>query len=417
MLDQLLTDPAVMGFATALGIGLLIGAERERRKGEGPGRAPAGIRTFAIVALLGAVTAQVGGLVLVSVLLASVSGFVWYAYHRQRSSDPGITSEAALILTALLGVLAMDAPALAAGVGVVVAVLLAARGWLHHFVRRALSERELHDFLILAAAILVVLPLMPDRAIGPYGALNPRQLWLIVVVIMSIGAAGYVAQKIIGARFGLPLAGLISGFVSSTATIGAMGDLARRAPPMRRSAISAAVLSTVATIVQITALLAMLSAETLAQMRAPLIFGGAAAVVYGGVFTWWAVSAVHGSEAASPGRAVNIFTALVFAAIVATVQIVAAALDAWFGSAGVAVAAAVAGFADAHAPAASAASLVASGRLSAPQAVMPILFALSTNTIAKAVVALTTGGRTYGVPVICGLALVIGAAWLGMLVR
>ncbi len=417
MFDQLLTDPAVIGFATALGIGLLIGAERERRKGEGPSRGPAGIRTFAIVALLGAVTAHIGDTMLVAVLLAGVTGFVWQAYHRQSSADPGITSEAALILTALLGVLAMQTPAIAAGVGVIVAVLLAARGWLHYFVRHALSAQELHDLLMLAAAILVILPLVPDRAIGPYGALNPRQLWLIVVVIMSIGATGYIAQKIIGSRFGLPLAGLIAGFVSSTAAIGAMGELARHTPARRRSAVSAAVLSTVATIVQAGLILAVLSPATLATMRVPLIVAGAAAALYGGIFTWLAVRTAADNDDAPAGRAVNIASASLFAAIVAVVQMIAASCESGFGTAGVAAAAAAAGFADAHAPLASVASLVESGRLSPLQAQIPILLALSSNAVSKAVIAVTAGGRAYGLPVIGGLVLVIAAAWLGVLIH
>ena len=415
MLEQPLTNPAVVGFATALGIGLLIGTERERRKGKGSARAPAGIRTFAVFSLLGAVAAQIGDATLVAVLLVAVTGFVWNAYRKQRSADPGITSEATLILTAMLGALAMQAPGLAAGVSVVVAALLAARGWLHYLVRHALSEEELHDLLILAAAILVILPLVPDHALGPFNAINPRQLWQIVVVVMSIGAAGYIARRIVGANFGLPLAGLLSGFVSSTATIGAMGALAGREPQLLRSAIAAAVLSTIATVAQLTAILAVLSPATLLQMRVSLFFAGAVALAYGGAFTWWAVRSANIDDSAPAGRAVNSLTAIAFAALVAFVQVVAAAFDAWFGSAGVAAAAAAAGFADTHAPAASAASLVESNRISVAQAGTAILLALSTNSIAKAVVAVTTGGRKYGLPVICGLALVIVAAWLGAL--
>jgi uncharacterized membrane protein (DUF4010 family) len=320
-------------------------------------------------------------------------------------------------MTSLLGVLAMQSPALAAGAGVIVTVLLAARGWLHRLVKQALSEQELHDILILAAAVLVILPLAPDRTIGPFGAINPRQLWLIVVVIMLIGAAGYIARRIIGARFGLPLAGFISGFVSSAAAIGAMGGLARRSPDQLRSAVAAAVLSTVATISQMALILALLNRETLQVMALPLAFAGAVAVAYGGIFTWLAVHAAGDSTPQSTDGAINLFSAIGFAAVIAGVQIVAAGLESWLGSAGVAAAAAAAGFADTHAPAASAASLVAAGHLSAPQAIVPILLALSTNTISKSVIALTTGGVSYGRPVVCGLALVLGAAWLGTLIR
>jgi len=415
MFDQLLTDPTLLGFVAALGIGLLIGAERERRKGVGPARAPAGIRTFAIVALLGAVAARLGNDIVLAVLLAGLTGFVWNAYQRQRSTDPGITSEAALILTALLGVLAMQAAALAAGLGVIVAALLAARGWLHRVVREALTEAELHDLLILAAAILVVLPLVPDRGMGPFNALNPRQLWLIVVVIMSISAGGYVLQKIAGTRYGLPLAGLLSGFVSSTATIGAMGALARRTPALRSAAVAAAVLSTVATIIQMAVLLAVLSPPTFAQMQVPLLCAGVTAAAYGGVSLWRTLQTPSQERRTTTGRAVNLNSAALLAAIVAVVQILSTALEVWFGSAGVAVAATVAGFADTHAPAASTATLVAAGHLSAEQAVTPILLALSANTLTKLIVAFAAGGREYALPVACGLALVIAAAWLGRL--
>jgi uncharacterized membrane protein (DUF4010 family) len=414
MFEQFLTDPSVPGFATALGVGLLIGAERERRKGKGPARAPAGIRTFAIVALLGAVTARVGDGLLVAVLLAGVTGFVWQAYRRQRSADPGITSETALILTALLGVLAMQSPALAAGVGVTVAVLLAARGWLHHAVRHALAESELHDLLTLAAAILVVLPLLPDHALGPYGTLNPRQLWTIVVVIMSIEAAGYIAQKIVGARLGLPLSGLISGFVSSAATVAAMGRRASHVPAQLRPAIAAAVLSTCATVIQLAAVLAVVSPAALAQLGPSLLLAGGTAIAYGGVFTWHAMRTQADVDAVPAGRAVNIFSAAAFAAVVALVQLAAASLEHWFGHAGAAAAAALAGFADTHAPTAGIAGLVAAERITAAHAVVPILLAFTTNTCTKAGFAIATGGRAYGVPVVGGLALVLAAAWAGM---
>jgi uncharacterized membrane protein (DUF4010 family) len=281
-------------------------------------------------------------------------------------------------------------------------------------VRHVLSERELHDLLVLAAAVLVVMPLVPDRSVGPYAAVNPRALWTIVVLIMSIGATGYVALKLIGARFGLPLAGFISGFVSSTATIGAMGALSQRQPLAMRPAVAAGVLSTVATVAQMAAILAVTSPPTLREMGASLAAAGGVALVYGLVFMWNAVRS-ETAEPALPTRAINISAALIFAATVAGVQILAAALEAWLGTSGVAVAAAAAGFADTHSAAASVASLVRAERLSAGDAVLPILLALSTNTISKAVFALIGGGARYGLPIIGGLVLVLAAAWAGAL--
>ena len=201
-------DPVILNLAVALGIGLLIGGERERRKGGGPSRSPAGIRTFAVTSLAGAVSFTVGGNVVLGVTIAGVIALTAVGYLRAHEDDPGLTTEIALILTALLGGLSMQQPALAAGVAVAVAILLAARTPLHHFVRAVLTEGEVKDALIFAGATLVVLPLVPDRPMGPYGALNPHTIWIIVILVMAISAAGYVTVRLLGARFGLPIAGL-----------------------------------------------------------------------------------------------------------------------------------------------------------------------------------------------------------------
>ena len=155
-------DSAIINLAVALGIGLLIGAERERRKGEGPSRSPAGIRTFAISSLAGAVAFALGGQLLVSIVTTGTFVLTAVAYWRARDDDPGLTSEIALVLTVLLGGLSMQNPELAAGLGVTVAVLLAARSPLHYFVRSVLTQSEMMDALIFAGATLVILPLLPN---------------------------------------------------------------------------------------------------------------------------------------------------------------------------------------------------------------------------------------------------------------
>ena len=203
--------PLLLNLAVALGIGLLIGAERERRKGQGPARAPAGIRTFSVVSLAGAISVMVGGALVLAVTVAGVAALTAVAYFRSRDEDPGLTTEIALVLTALLGGLAMQQPALAAGIAVALAALLAARTPLHHFVRSVLTEAEVRDALIFAGATLVVLPLLPNQAMGPYDALNPRSIWIVVILVMAISAAGYILIRLLGARFGLPIAGLRSG--------------------------------------------------------------------------------------------------------------------------------------------------------------------------------------------------------------
>jgi uncharacterized membrane protein (DUF4010 family) len=417
------TIAPVLRLAVALGIGLLIGLERERRRGREP--AAAGIRTFALAALVGGLGALLPGTAVFVVAAAAIAALALVAYARSSGTDPGLTTEVALLATFLLGGLAMRDPTLASGVGVVVTVLLAARGWLHRFVRSVLDEDEVHDALVFAAAALVVLPLAPDRGFGPFGALNPRTLWRLAVLVMAVSGAGYVAVRMLGARAGLPLAGFAGGFVSSTATIGSMGARARKSPGLHAAATAGAVLSTVATVVQLAIVLAAVHAGTLRAMLLPLALAGAAAVAYGGFFTWRNTRASGGRRAAKEvegatgdrplGRAFDLRVALLFAAVVSAILLVAAALTQWLGRSGLLTGVAISGFADVHAAAIATASLVSAGRIGPAEAALPILAAFTTNTVSKSVVVITTGDRRFALATLPGLALVVAAAWLGWL--
>ena len=192
----------------ALGVGLLVGIERERSKGRGPGRKPGGIRTFALFALMGGIAGVLGSDWLTAAVVMSAAAFGVAAYLRSTTTDPGLTTEVALVVTTLPGVLAASEPRVATTIGVMVAVILAARSSLHRFVRDTLSAEEAKDGLLLAAAALVVLPLLPDRAIDSYGVLNPRVVWALAVLVMVINGLGYVALRALGAGMGLPLSGL-----------------------------------------------------------------------------------------------------------------------------------------------------------------------------------------------------------------
>ena len=390
----------------------MIGAERERRKGVGPSRSPAGIRTFAVTSLAGAVSFLVGGGALLAIMTAGVIILTAVAYWRGHEVDPGLTTEIALILAALLGGLSMQQPMLAAGLGVIVAVLLAARSRLHHFVRSVLTEEELNDALVFAGATLVILPLVPDRAMGPFGAINPHSIWILVILVMAISGTGYIAVRLLGMKFGLPISGLASGFISSTATIGAMGARAAKATDVLAAAVAGAVLSTIATIVQLALVLAATNIATFQVLSVPLICAGLIAVVYGIIFTVRALQQKTASEAQG-GRAFSLSTALAFGLTLCSILLAAAALREWFGETGIIIAAALAGFIDTHSAAISAASLVASGKMSATDAVFPILAGFSTNTFSKMVLAGISGGFSFALRVIPGLIVVALAAWVG----
>jgi uncharacterized membrane protein (DUF4010 family) len=406
----------IWDLGVALVIGLVIGAERERRKAGSGSPMAAGIRTFAATSLCGAVSLMVGGVALLAVAVVAVSLLAALSYLVTReASDPGITTEVALVLTVLLGALATQAPVAAAAAGVTVAILLAARAPIHRLITSVLSERELASGLILAAATVVVLPLLPDRQMGPYGALNPRSIWRLVVLVLAIGGGGHVAVRAFGARLGLPIAGLAGGFISSSATIGAMGARAAKSPAILGAAVAGAVLSTVATVAQLAAVLGATNVPTLTAMTAPLACAGVTALAYGAIFTLRSLR--QSAEAApSEGEAFSLSTAFVFALTLSAILVASAALRDWFGESGAIAAAALAGFVDTHAAAISIASLAATGAMTPADAVIPILAGFSTNTLTKLTLAAAAGGRPFSLRVSPGLVLVAAAAWLGALV-
>lgn len=241
---QIFSDyPLLPALMTALGIGLMIGMVRERSHVE----TFAGIRTHALTALA-AVLATSLGVGPLLVLLGFVVVLVAMAYWRSAGQDAGLTGEIALMMTALLGSLSVTQTALAAGLAALAAGLLYAKAPLHRFTKEVLSEREVHDGLVLLASALIILPLLPDRPIDAYGVLNPAKLWRLVVLVMLVGAIAHVALRIVGNRWGLPLAGFFSGYVSSTAATLNSASTARTDPTLTSPALASALLANAASL-------------------------------------------------------------------------------------------------------------------------------------------------------------------------
>lgn len=398
------------GLATAFGIGLMIGVERERA--HAGLEAPAGVRTFALVALLGALAALHDSTLALVTFGVVVAGFAALAYRKAGAADPGLTTEVALVLTYVLGALAMRESELAAGLAVLVTILLLSRSRLHDFVRNRLTAQEVADGLTLAAAALIVLPLLPDRPIDPWGVLNLRLVFTLAVLFMAINAAGYVALRAFGARKGMPLAGFLGGFVSSSATHSAMGARARATPSAERAAVAGAALSSIATVLQLGAVLGLTSLPLLRALALPLALSGAVAILYGALFMWHA----QGSDGAlAPGRAFSLASALGFALVMGTVIAGATLLVRWLGPQGAVIGAGLAGFTDAHAGAVSAGALHRAGELELQTACAAVLLAFTTNALTKAGIAAWSGGARFALRLIPGLVLMVAAAWAGLL--
>lgn len=405
------------GVAVALGAGLLIGLERERRKGRGQDRASAGLRTFMVAALAGAV-AQTVSLWLAVMTLAGVGALAALSYWRSRSDDPGLTTELALVATALIGMQAVSQPELAAACAAVLAGVLAAKERLHHFATDWLSEDELHDGLLLAALALVLLPLLPAEPMAWLGALSPRRVAMLVLLILLMQAASHLGQRLLGPRAGLPLSGLLGGFVSSTATVGAMGSLVRNGQVPLRLGLCAAVLSTAATWVQVLAMAAVVS-PTHVLPWIPMAALGVTVPALVGLILWRLDGQAPQQVERTPGGRV---LRLREAALVAALLVGGAVLVHWAqqrGSAGLLTATAIAALADAHAPVAALLSMYRAEQVALGLGVAGVLVAVSVNSLTRTVVATVSGGPRFGALVagalLCNLSVVWGAWALGYL--
>ncbi|MBP7132333.1 MAG: DUF4010 domain-containing protein [Aquabacterium sp.] len=403
-------SPAQMGLAVALGCGLLIGLERERRKGTGRDRAAAGLRTFAVVALLGAI-AQIVSVWLSAVALGSVAVMAALSYWRLRDDDPGITTEVSLIATTLIGMLAVSEPVLSAACAALLAAVLAARERLHHFANTWLSEKELYDGLLLAALALVLLPLMPNEPLSWMGDLSPQRGFMLVIVILVLQAASHVAQRLLGARSGLAVSGFLGGFVSSTATISAMGSLARQRQVPLRMTLCAAILSTAATWMQIV-LMILVVAPSAWPVTLPLMVLGVTLPLVLGALLWQ-----HGSAESVGVSAQQDVLRLREALMVALLLVGGAVVVSYAqqrGVGGLLLGTALAAIADAQAPMASLLAMYGAGTVPVGHLLMGLMVALTVNSATRGTVACVSGGWRFGLVVASALALnmLMGWAWV-----
>jgi uncharacterized membrane protein (DUF4010 family) len=400
----------VAALAVAGAVGLLLGVERERRKGDGPRREAAGLRTFALAGLLGAILRIGSGPGGAIVGVAFVGALAVVARLRARHDDPGITTEIALVVTFALGVLAVRHPELAAATGVAVACVLALRGWLHHIVRDLLSEDELHDLLLFLASAVIALPLMPDRAMGPFGVINPFAIWRLVVIIMAVSGAGYLAVRIAGPRLGLAVSGFVSGFVSAAATVAAMGTRAREHPELTRAATAGAALASVPTVLLAAALVGTADRDTLVLLAPSLSAAGVATIAWAGALALRAGG--DAPELDPEGRAFDLRSALGLAALITGMLALSTLANKLIPHGGVIAAGSIGGFADAHSAALAAAVMAEEGKVSAHDAALAVLAALTTNSLTKAVLALGARERRFATGVSTGLFLMTGSAWV-----
>ena len=417
MITQLINLEPWWRFAAALLIGALIGLEREfvqQRSGE---QEFGGIRTFSLMALLGAVAAfltdQYGPLIFLAVYLGLIL-LLWASLLASaiRGEEEGITSEVAALLVPLLGAMMIwNQPAVAAALGVITALILALKPRLHGAARRMSAEdmRATLEFSIITA---VVLPLLPNEGFGPFGVLNPFQIWLLVVFISGIGFLGYVLMKFIGTEQGVGITGLLGGLVSSTATTLSFAGRSKTNAGLSTLLAQGIILASCVMFPRVLIEVAVVNPGLVKLVVVPLVAMLIAGLI--GFYILWRRGraenkAEHGGvELSNPLR---LKTAITFGLVFAFVLVAVEAANEYFGSAGVYLASILTGITDVDSITLSVSNLSLKGLLDERVAAIAIIMATIMNTITKAVMAMVLGtprlrrlvSRAFGVVVLTGL--------------
>lgn len=427
--ESLALDPVVAGLAAALAVGLLIGLERgwsERLRAEGS--RVAGLRTFGLIGLFGGVSAtlrgEFGAAVLVAGLIGlAVLGAVSYREWVRASGSLSATSTIAALLTYVLGALAASgAPALAAGVAVVAAVLLNLKPTLHRWLR-LIEHRELSAALQMLVLSVVVLPLLPDRGFGPYEALNPYRMWWAVVLVSGLSLGGDVAMRFSGPQRGLIWTGLLGGLASSTAATLALARRVRQSPGHVDAAVAGTLAACGVMFLRMTVIVLTLQPALVGSLAAPLLVPGGVLLALS-VLQWRrraasdAVAAGSGADAAPLAPAADepapfdLGVALGFGAFLGLMAVLTRLVHDLYGAVGLYGLAALSGLADVDAILISITRMHAGDGVSTPAIVLAVGLAVGSNMLTKAGIAWVVGGVAMGRRVLAGYGVATLAAVL-----
>ena len=403
-INQIIDNNTIMDFAdiypfiVALLIGALIGTERQRRMIEDKVRGVAGLRTFILIALLGCLCSALAqhygsGFAIASMATFTILVSVGYATSVSALGRVDFTAAVATVVTFALGMLAgfPDNTLLAVALSIITTWVLATRSITHRYVE-ALSETDLLDTLKMGIIALVIYPFLPETTLDPWGVLNPRQVWLFVVMVSLIGYVGYILIRILGAERGLGLTGVLGGLVSSTAVASSMAAEVRENRKILPSAVFATAIASCTMFPRILFIVLVVNRELFLALLLPMLL----MTLVGFVLSYLLVR-----KSGSPGKDMNvkdpfrIIPALEFGAFFALVLVISKLASIYFGDAGVYAAGVVSGLAETDAIALTMASLAGS-TLTGNVAANTIILATITNTLVKLTITYVMGTREFG---------------------
>ena len=395
--------------SVALGIGLLVGLERGwQARAESEGERSAGLRTHTLAALLGGIWGAIaqrygeGGATALGLAFVAFGAAVTLFRYREVSHDRtfGATTVVAAMLAFTLGAFAvLGDMQVAAAAGVVVAALLALKAWLHDWVRR-LTWAELRSGLVLLAMTVIVLPLLPDRPVDPWGAVNPYSIWLLTVMIAALSFGGYVAIRLAGDQAGVvegrsPLDLVGGGLASSTAVTVTMARLAKEHPDRSGVLLAGVLVSGATMMARVLVVAGVVNAALIEPLAVPLGLAGAV-LAGGGVFLLLRhAKDEQRAQKLELGNPLDLATVLKFGALLTLITVLAKLATATAGSSGAFMLAALSGLADVDAITLSMARSGAQEIGRAPAAAA-IAIAVGVNTLTKAAIGWSVGGSRAG---------------------
>ena len=405
---------ALPQFLTSLAIGLLIGLERERNPS-----AKAGLRTFALVAVFGTLAAllstKLGSPWLLIAGLLVVAGTIIAANlnNPREENDPGTTTVVALVLCYGLGAMiwygfAKLAVMLAIGVTALLYFKPELRG-----LSQKLTRRDLVAVLQFSVLTFIVLPILPDQNYGPYGAFNPHQAWLMVVLISGISLAGYAALHVVGTRYGAPLLGFFGGLVSSTATTIIYAKHGKSNPVMSNLAASVIVIASMVVLVRLMVVSAVVAFGALPGLL-PVLAGGLVFGLMVALYNWRKMSKATELYIPETSNPAELHTAIGFGLLYVAVLLGAAWMADIAGSQGLYAVALASGLTDVDAITLSSLRLFNLGQLTEQQTVTAIALAVLANLAFKFGMVVFIGGWALARQVAIGFGAIACGVLLGL---
>ena len=404
-------------FGVALFIGLLVGLQREYSydvEGKREGKSFAGVRTFALLGLLGCSAAFLADLFsdswVFSAIFIVAGGLIAVSYFVTASAGQrGMTTEIAAVVTVLAGALCFwDELALAVAIGVVMAALLSFKLELHGFAER-LTREDIIAALKFALITAIVLPILPNQSFWPppFDVLNPYRIWLIVVLISGISFLGYVLFKLLGTRRGTSLTGLLGGLVSSTATTLSFAERSRKNTNLAKPFAMAIMIAWTVMFARVLIEVWVVNRPLLEVLWIPVVLAGAAGLIYAAFL----YLAPHNDDEEDM-QITNPFElrpAITFGLLFGLILLIARAAQMYLGDTGVFISAFVSGLADVDAITLSMAELSGSGDITMSTAARAIIIAIMANTLVKGGIVFSSGSRSIRRALLPGFILILVA--------